>query len=139
LIVDGGARIGDSWRQRWDSLRLFTPARYDGLSGMPFPGPGWHFPSKNEMADYLEAYAARFDLPLRMRSRVEKLTRRAGGFVVEGNGFDLRAPQVVIAMSSYQRKRVPAFAAALRPDIVQLHSLDYRGPSQLGAGGVLVV
>lgn len=139
LIVDGGERIGDAWRQRWDSLRLFTPARYDGLSGMPFPGPEWYFPSKDEMADYLEAYAAKFALPVRMRSKVEKLSRRDGDYVVQGEGFELRAAQVVVAMSSYQRPRVPAFARELGPDVVQLHSLDYRNPSQLGAGGVLVV
>jgi putative flavoprotein involved in K+ transport len=139
VILDGGERIGDTWRQRWDSLRLFTPARYDGLSGMPFPGPEWHFPTKDEMADYLEAYAAKFSLPVRMRSRVEKLTQHDGEFVVQGEGFELRAAQVVVAMSSYQRPRVPAFARELRADIVQVHSLDYRNPSQFGPGGVLVV
>jgi putative flavoprotein involved in K+ transport len=139
VILDGGERIGDAWRQRWDSLRLFTPARYDGLSGMPFPGPGWYFPSKNEMADYLEAYAAKFGLPVRMRSKVERLSRRDGDYVVQGKGFELRAAQVVVAMSSYQRPRVPAFAKELRRDIVQLHSLDYRNPAQLAPGGVLVV
>ena len=139
VILDGGERIGDAWRQRWDSLRLFTPARYDGLSGMPFPGPAWHFPTKDEMGDYLEAYAAKFALPVRMRSRVEKLSQHDGEFVVQGRGFELRAAQVVVAMSSYQRKRLPAFAKDLRPSIVQLHSLDYRNPAQLGAGGVLVV
>jgi putative flavoprotein involved in K+ transport len=139
VILDGGERVGDAWRQRWDSLRLFTPSRYNGLAGMRFPGRSWYFPSKDEMADYLEAYAAKFSLPIRMRSRVEKLSQRDGDFVVQGKGFELRAAQVVIAMSSYQRPRVPAFAKALRPDIVQLHSLDYRSPAQLGAGGVLVV
>ena len=143
VILDGGERIGDAWRQRWDSLRLFTPARYDGLTGMPFPAPAFSFPSKDEMADYLEAYAARFSLPVRLGMRVERLGRRDGAFVVEGQRggkrFALRADQVVVAMSSYQRPRVPAFAAELRRDIVQLHSLEYRSPAQLGAGGVLVV
>jgi putative flavoprotein involved in K+ transport len=139
IILDGGERIGDAWRQRWDSLRLFTPARYNGLSGMPFPGPEWYFPTKDEMADYLESYAAKFALPVRMRSRVEKLSQHAGEFVVHAKGFELRAAQVVIAMSSYQRPRIPAFAKQLRPDIVQFHSLDYRNPSQFGSGAVLVV
>ncbi len=143
VILDGGARVGDPWRQRWDSLRLFTPARYDGLSGMPFPGPEWYFPTKDEMGDYLESYAAKFSLPVRLGARVERLTQRDGAFVVEGQGggkrFELSAAQVVVAMSSYQRKRIPAFAKELRPGIVQLHSLDYRNPAQLGAGGVLVV
>src|SRR6266540_3045468 len=65
LILDANERIGDSWRNRWDSLRLFTPARYDGLPGMPFPAPGWSFPGKDAVADYLESYAAAFDLPVR--------------------------------------------------------------------------
>ena len=65
VILDASTRIGDAWRSRWDSLRLFTPARYDGLDGMPFPGPGDRMPTKDEMADYLEAYAAHFDLPVR--------------------------------------------------------------------------
>jgi putative flavoprotein involved in K+ transport len=139
VIVDGGERIGDVWRQRWDSLRLFTPARYNGLSGMPFPAPSFVFPTKDQMGDYLEAYAARFQLPVRLRSRVTRLSRRDGAYVVEGEGFELRSDQVVVAMSSYQRPRIPAFASQLRPDIVQLHSLDYRNRAQLGAGRVLVV
>lgn len=139
VILDGGERVGDPWRQRWDSLRLFTQARYDGLSGMPFPAPPSAFPTKDEMADYLEAYGAKFELPVRLRSRVERLSQRNGAFVIAGRGFELVADQVVVAMSSYQRKRVPAFAKDLRPNIVQLHSLDYRSPSQFAAGGVLVV
>ena len=139
VILDGGERIGDPWRQRWDSLRLFTPARYDGLSGMPFPAPPNVFPTKDEMGDYLEAYAARFQLPVRLRSKVERLSRRDGGYLVQGNGFELRADHVVVAMSSYQRPRIPAFGRELRPDIVQLHSLDYRNGAQLGARRVLVV
>jgi putative flavoprotein involved in K+ transport len=139
VILDGGERIGDPWRKRWDSLRLFTQARYDGLSGMPFPAPPDVFPTKDEMADYLEAYAAKFELPVRLRSRVERLSQRDGAFVVEGRGFEIVADQVVVAMSSYQRKRIPAFAKDLRPSIVQLHSLDYRSPSQFAPGSVLVV
>jgi putative flavoprotein involved in K+ transport len=139
LILDAGERIGDSWRQRWDSLRLFTPARYDALSGMKFPSPQWYFPTKNEMASYLEAYAAKFALPVRLRSRVERLSKKDNVFVLQGEDFTLRADQVVVAMSSYQRPRAPAFARELRSDIVQLHSLDYRKPAQLGPGGVLVV
>ena len=139
LILDAGERIGDSWRRRWDSLRLFTPSRYDALSGMKFPGQQWYFPTKNEMASYLEAYAAKFALPVRLRSRVERLSKKDDVFVLQGDDFTLRADQVVVAMSSYQRARVPAFARELKSDIVQLHSLDYRKPAQLGPGGVLVV
>jgi putative flavoprotein involved in K+ transport len=139
LILDAGERIGDSWRRRWDSLRLFTPSRYDALSGMKFPGRQWYFPTKDEMASYLEAYAAKFALPVRLRSRVERLSKQDGVFVLQGADFTLRADQVVVAMSSYQRPRVADFARTLKPGIVQLHSFDYRNPAQLGDGGVLVV
>ena len=73
LIVSDEARVGDNWRRRWDSLRLFTPAGYSGLPGMPFPAPPRHLADKDEVADYLERYAERFDLPLRLRTRVESL------------------------------------------------------------------
>src|SRR5262252_3021678 len=110
LILDAGQRIGDSWRQRWDSLRLFTPSRYDALSGMKLPGRQWYFPTKDEMASYLEAYAAKFALPVRLRSRVERLSKKDDVFVLQGDDFLFRADQVVVAMSSYQRPRVPEFA-----------------------------
>ena len=78
LILDANERIGGSWRTRtWSSLRLFTPARYDGLAGWPFPAPGWSFPTARETADYLEAYADRFQLPVETATRVERLTRDA--------------------------------------------------------------
>src|SRR4029453_13099667 len=126
-----------SWRKRWDSLRLFTPAKFDGLAGMRFPAPPNHFPTKEEMADYLEAYAARFGLPVRTGARVERLSRRGSGFVIRAGGRELEADQVVVAMANYQRPRRPAFAAALSPDIVQLHSAEYRNLGQLRPGPVL--
>ena len=82
VILDANQRIGDPWRSRWDSLRLFTPARYDGLPGWPFPAPAWSFPTKDEMADYLEAYATRFDLPVRTGVRVDGLSREGDRYVV---------------------------------------------------------
>ena len=82
VILDAQGRIGDAWRTRWDSLRLFTPARYDGLEGMRFPGPSLAFPTKDEMADYLEAYAQRFDLPVRTGVRVVRLARAGDEYVV---------------------------------------------------------
>src|ERR1051325_395114 len=82
LILDANERIGDAWRKRWDSLRLFTPARYDGLPGMPFPRRGDAFISKDEMANYLESYAARFSMPVRTGMLVERLSRRGDRFVV---------------------------------------------------------
>jgi putative flavoprotein involved in K+ transport len=139
VILDASARIGDAWRHRWDSLRLFTPARFDGLAGMPFPGNPDAFPTKNEMADYLEAYARRFALPVRSGVTVDRLWREGDTYFVRAGGRLLEASHVVVAMSSYQKPRVPAFARQLDPTIVQLHSLEYRRPDQLREGGVLLV
>ena len=75
VILDAGERVGDAWRTRWESLRLFTPARFDSLPGFPFPGSNWSFPTKDEMADYLEAYVERFDLPVRTGVKVERLEK----------------------------------------------------------------
>ncbi len=138
VILDAGARVGDAWRQRWDSLRLFTPARHAGLDGLPFPASPFSFPTKDEMADYLETYARTFALPVRSGVRVERLSRAAGGFLVAAGRTRIDADHVIVAMAHYQRPRVPAFAGELDPAIVQLHSLDYRSPAQLQAGDVLV-
>lgn len=139
LILEANERIGDSWRQRWDSLRLFTPARYNGLDGMPFPGPNFAFPSKDEMANYLEAYAARFALPVRTGVRVERVGRRGDRFVVQAGDAQIEADNVVVAMATFQRASLPQFAQELDARIVQLHSSEYRNPSQLSDGGVLIV
>ncbi len=140
LIVDGRDRIGDTWRERWDSLRLFTPARYDSLDGMPFPAPPHYFPTKDEMADYLEAYAEHFELPVRTGTRVDRLTRRDDGRYVLSTGTGcLEADNVVVAMSDYQKPKVPEFAGDLAPHIRQIHSFEYRNPTQLQDGPVLLV
>ncbi|HEY6107290.1 MAG TPA: NAD(P)-binding domain-containing protein [Gemmatimonadales bacterium] len=139
LILDANERVGDPWRRRWDSLRLFTPARYDGLAGFPFPAKRDAFITKDEMADYLESYAARFRLPVRHGARVDGLSRRGDRFLVTAGERRYEADQVVVAMANYQVPRVPDFAPALDSGIVQLHSRDYRSPSQLASGGVLVV
>lgn len=138
LILDASERIGDAWRRRWDSLRLFTPAKLDGLAGMRFPGPRESFPTKDEMADYLEAYAARFELPVRTGTRVNRLSRSGDGYRIETDRGAIEAAQVVVAMASYQTPRIPAFARELRGDVVQLHARDYRNPAQLRDGGVLI-
>lgn len=139
VILDAGERIGDTWRNRWDSLRLFTPARYDGLVGMPFPAPPQTFPTKNEMADYLEAYAAYFELPVRTGVRVDGLSKQGDQFLMLAGQQRFEAQNVVVAMATYQKPRVPSFGRELDPDIVQLHSSEYRNPAQLRDGGVLVV
>lgn len=138
VILDASERLGDGWRQRWDSLRLFTPAAFDGLVGMKFPAPSFSFPTKDQMADYLEDYARRFQLPVRNRTRVDRLTRAGGRYLVEAGAHRFEADHVVVAMSSYQVPRVPAFAKDLRADILQMHSSQYRNPRQLKPGGVLL-
>jgi putative flavoprotein involved in K+ transport len=139
VILDERARVGDSWRHRWDSLNLFTPRRYDALDGMRFPGAQNDFPSKDEMADYLASYATRFELPVRNGARVERLTREGDTYVLTVGGRRIETSHVVIAMSSYQRAIAPPFAADLDPAITQLHSSNYRNPSQLPGNDVLVV
>ena len=140
VILDARARVGDVWRSRWDSLRLFTPAHFAGLDGLRFPAPPFSFPTKDEMADYLETYARTFALPLRSGIRVDRVSRaRDGRFLVVAGDQRFHAENVVVAMARYQRPRIPAFAAKLAPQIVQLHSLHYRNPSQLAAGDTLVV
>ena len=138
-IIDANDRVGDAWRNRWDSLRLFTPNRLNGLPGMPFPGFHWGFPSKNEFADYLESYARRFDIDVQTGVRVDRLSREGDGFVATAGHRRFEADNVVVAMSSWQLPRVPAFAGELDPSIVQLHVADYRDPGQLQEGAVLVV
>jgi putative flavoprotein involved in K+ transport len=139
VILDAGRRVGDPWRARWDSLRLYTPARYSGLPGWDFPADAWHYPDKEEVADYLEAYAARFELPVRSGTRVDGLTRRGDGFLVTAGDRRFEAANVVVASGAYHHPRVPEFAPQLDPAILQLHSTRYRRPSELREGGVLVV
>jgi putative flavoprotein involved in K+ transport len=139
LILDANARVGDAWRLRWDSLRLFTPARYAGLPGMRFPAPGSSFPNKQQVADYLFEYARRFRLPVRNSVRVDRLWKEDGRFMMSAGNRRFEAENVIVAMANYQVPRIPSFARELRPDIVQLHSHDYRNPQQLQKGGVLVV
>jgi putative flavoprotein involved in K+ transport len=139
LIFDANERVGDNWRRHWDSLRLFSPARLDGLPGMTFPAPAWSFPTKDQTADYLEQYAARFELPVISGTRVERVSRNGHGYVVDCGDRRVEADNVVVATGTFGRPFVPGFAKDLDPGIVQLHSSEYRNPSQLQDGPVLVV
>jgi putative flavoprotein involved in K+ transport len=139
VILEANERIGDSWRKRWDSLRLYSPAGYDGLPGMRFPAPRTAYPTAEEMADYLEAYATRFELPVRTRMPAGALSREGDTYVVTAGDRAFEADNVVVASGVFQKPVVPDFAAELDPAIVQLHSSDYRNLSQLREGGVLVV
>src|SRR5213593_1478730 len=140
VILDANEQIGGSWRTRtWNSLRLFTPARYDGLPGWSFPASGWSYPTARETADYLEAYAARFDLPVRTSMAVTRLAKEGDRYRVECDERRFEADSVVIATGFYGKPSVPEFASELDPRIVQMHSSEYRDPSQLRPGGVLLV
>jgi putative flavoprotein involved in K+ transport len=139
VILDASKRIGDSWRKRWDSLRLYSPASYDGLPGMRFPARRASFPTTHEMADYLEAYATRFELPVRTGTAVDALANDGEHYVVTTAERTFEANTVVVATGVMQKPVVPGFALELDPRIRQLHSSDYRNLSQLQEGAVLVV
>jgi putative flavoprotein involved in K+ transport len=139
VILDANERIGDAWRKRWDSLRLFTPACFSRLPGLPIPAPAWSFPTKDELADYLESYAQRFELPVRTGIRVDGLSKVDGRFVVSAGELRFEADNVIVATGAHRIPTVPAFAPELDPRIAQLHSSEYRNPSQLQEGDVLLV
>jgi putative flavoprotein involved in K+ transport len=139
VILDANSRIGDAWRLRWDSLRLFTPARFVALPELPFPGDPLSFPTKDEVASYLEAYATTFDLPVRTGVRVDRVRRDGDRFVASAGSLRWESRNVVVATGGCQAPRVPGFADELDEHIIQLHSSDYRTPAQLPSGPVLLV
>ena len=138
-IVDAGAEIGHVWRSRWESLRLFTSGRYDNLPGLPFPAAPDAYPGKDDVADYLQAYAAKFNLPVRLDVKVTSLTRGGGGYVAKAGGEELEARQVVVATGPFQVPFIPPIADALDPGVHQIHSAHYRHPQSVPPGKVLVV
>jgi putative flavoprotein involved in K+ transport len=139
VILDGSERVGDPWRARWPSLRLYSPARYDGLPGMAFPASRNSYPTGYAMADYLEAYAARFDLPVRSGVRVDRLSSSGRAYVATAGERRFEAENVIVATGVMQKPVVPDFAPELDASLTQLHSFEYRSPAQLQEGGVLVV
>ena len=139
VLLEASDRIGDLWRSRWDSLRLYSPAKYDALPGMSFDGPGHRFPTAREMADYLEAYADAQQLPIRTGLAVTRVRADGDGYAVETNGGTITARQVIVATGPFQHPHVPEPARELDPAIRQIHSVDYRRPDQLADGAVLVV
>ena len=139
VVLDENERVGDSWRTRWDSLRLFTPAKYDGLPGWRFPAPRSSYPTKDEMADYMEAYAARFELDVRTGVKIDRLSKRDGRFVINAGSETFEADNVIVATGAHRVPRLPDFARDLDPRILQLHSSEYRSPAQLREGPVLIV
>ena len=139
IILDAGTRVGDTWRHRWDSLCAFTPARYTYLPGLHFPSSPYYFPTKDEIAEYLETYADTFDLPIELDTRVDRLEEGDVGFRITASERHIEASNVVVAMASYQKPFIPDFADTLADDIVQLHTKEYRNPDQLQNGGILIV
>jgi putative flavoprotein involved in K+ transport len=142
LILDAEPRVGEAWRRRWDSLELFTVARYSSLPGLLFPGDPERFPGKDNVADYLEDYARRLELPVRLETRASLLTRTDGGYQIATEGREsgrYDASQVIVATGAYQRPHTPPIAERLSSEVVQLHSADYRNPAQIPAGTALVV
>jgi putative flavoprotein involved in K+ transport len=138
-ILDERPRTGDAWRNRWDSLHLFTPGQLDGLPGMPFPKPDNYFPSKDEVADYLEGYARQFHLPVRHGVKINELKRNGESYHISAGASSFEARNVIIAAGPYQSPYTPTFASELDPSILQLHSSAYCNPGQIPAQSVLVV
>jgi putative flavoprotein involved in K+ transport len=139
-LVDAGENLGDSWRNRWDALRLFTPARYNALPGLKFPGRRHALPGKDDVADYLALYARKFRLPIKHGTAVSALHRDGARFVIStSHGGSLTSAAVIVATGANQRPHIPAFAAEIAGHVVQMHSSAYRRPDQLPQGKVLVV
>ena len=140
-ILEAGDSVATAWRERWDSLVLFTPRRYDALPGMPFPGDPDGYPGRDEVIAYLEDYARTFELPVRFRSRVRALSANdGGGFVLErDDDARVEADQVVVATGPFHIPMMPAVADELAPEVFQAHSAAYRTPAVVPAGTVLVV
>ena len=138
-IVDAGAQVGQTWQSRWDSLQLFTSGRYDNLPGLPFPAAPGTYPGRDDVARYLQAYAAKYSLPVRLNTSVTSLTRGDDTYVAKAGGEVLEARQVVVATGPFQVPFIPAIADALDPGVHQIHSAHYRRPETLPAGKVLVV
>jgi putative flavoprotein involved in K+ transport len=139
IIIDAAENIGDSWRKRWDSLRLFTPSQYDGLPGFPFPAPRNTMPEKDEVADYLVKYVEKFKLPVHMGEIVKHLSGTESGFEITTNKGILKCDKVIVATGTNPLPRIPVFAKDLDKNIHQIHSSQYLNPDLLPPGSVLVV
>ena len=139
LILDAGAQIGSAWRSRWDSLVLFTPAQYDNLPGLPFPAAPDTYPSKDDVANYLQNYAATFDLPVRLNASVTSVSTTNSGYVASAGDDMVEARQIVVATGPFHLPFTPPAAGQLDPDVYQVHSAQYRNPKDIPPGRVLVV
>jgi len=138
-ILEAAQEPGAAWRERWDSLKLFTPARYDSLPGVAFPGDPDRYPLRDEVAAYLADYARHFELPVELNSRVNTIRRVEGGYVIELDDRTYDADQAVVATGPFQVAFVPPIAEQLGEGVVQMHSTAYRSPQSVPEGRVLVV
>ncbi len=138
-ILEAADEPGAAWRARWDSLKLFTPARYDALPGLDFPGDPDSYPARDEVVAYLSEYARRFDLPVELRSRVRSVSRGTGTYLVRLEDRSYETDQVVVATGPFQTPFVPSIAEGLGPEVFQIHSTRYRSPQMVPTGSVLVV
>jgi putative flavoprotein involved in K+ transport len=139
VILEAADSVGAVWRNRWDSLVLFTPRRYDALPGLAFPGDPDGYPTRDEVAAYLEQYVKHFELPVELSTPVRSLSKDADGFVLDANGQTIRADAVVVATGPFQTPIVPSIAGGLGSQVFQTHSAGYRRPADLPEGRVLVV
>jgi putative flavoprotein involved in K+ transport len=139
VILEAADSIGSAWRQRWDSLTLFTPRRYSSLPGLPFPGDPEGYPDRDEVIAYLERYARTFELPVELNNPVRRLGAADGRLVLEVDGRTITADQVVVATGPFHKPYVPEVAERLGPDVAQMHSTGYRNPGDIPEGTVLVV
>jgi putative flavoprotein involved in K+ transport len=139
LIVDGGDQVGSAWAQRWESLVLFTPRRYNAMPGLPFDGDPDREPTRDEVIDYLRRYAVELGLPVDLNSPVTALEYRDGRYAAELPGRTIVAEQVIVATGPFQKPRIPAFASSVEPDVYQTHSTGYRRPGDVPPGQAVVV
>jgi putative flavoprotein involved in K+ transport len=139
VILDENDEVGAAWRNRWSSLRLFTPGRYSSLPGMPYPGPAWSYPGKDNVADYLQAYVNKFKLPVRNSVKVLRVSAEGDHYTIETNAGLISANHVIVATGPFYHPRIPDFAGSLDQKIFQMHSSEYQSPTQIGKGPVLIV
>ena len=139
VILERSDSVAAAWRERWESLTLFTPRRYSALPGLPFPGDPDDYPTRDEVIEYLERYAETFELPIEFNSNVRRLCREDGRFVLEVDGRTITADQVVVATGPFQTPYIPKLAQELASDVWQAHSTGYQRPSDVPKGTVLIV
>ena len=140
LILDEQQRPGGNWRNYYDSLKLFSPAAYSSLPGLAFPGEAKHYPSRNEVVDYLEGYAERFQLQIRPNTRVATVHREETVFRVESaDGQAFFAKVLIVASGAFSRPYTPEIPGLDTFGGMRLHSAQYRNPEGFEGQRIVVV